>query len=136
MPAVNNVVLAGNLTRDVEFKQLSPERAVASFGLAINRKHKGSDGNMVTATTFVRIVCWGKTAAACRDYLKKGSPVIIQGRLESRHWDDKVTGEKKSAMEVVADRVDFISSKGDAEQPAAQGEAQPAPADDDIPPFM
>lgn len=146
----NRVTLAGNLTRDPQVRFFANERAVADFGLAINRRFKTPDGQQKEETTFVDVEAWGRTAELVGQYLTKGSPCFIEGRLRLDSWDDKKTGEKRSKLKVVADSVQFLSSRGDRAPgaegaPAAEGgeaaprpapaRPAPAPAGDDEPPF-
>lgn len=150
----NRVTLAGNLTRDPQVRFFANERAVADFGLAINRRFKGPDGQQKEETTFVDVEAWGRTAELVGQYLTKGSPCFVEGRLRLDSWDDKKTGEKRSKLKVVAESVQFIGSRGDRGQPSGDGQAaagegenanerpRPAPAKpaaqplgDDEPPF-
>lgn len=114
----NATQLAGNLTRDPVVRFLANEQSVASFGLAINRRFKGSDGQMKDDVTFVDIECWGKTAEFCGQYLVKGTPVFLTGRLKLDTWEDK-EGKKHQRLKVVADHVTFTQSKA-ADQNASQ----------------
>lgn len=129
----NKVTLAGNLTRDPETKQAGATNVVASFGLAINRKFKGNDGEMREEATFVDVEAWGRTAELVCQYLTKGSGCFVEGRLKLDSWDDKKTGEKRSKIKVVADSVQFLGGKRDGEREAeppapVQRPARPAPA--------
>lgn len=145
----NRVTLAGNLTRDPQV-QFFAERAVANFGLAINRKFKGNDGELKEEVTFVDVEAWGRTAELVGQYLNRGSGCFIEGRLKLDTWEDKKTGEKRSKIKVVADSVQFLGQRQPAEDrddaPAAPAAAPAAPrpappvrhgADpaDDEPPF-
>lgn len=147
--AINRVLVAGNLTRDPQVRFLPNEQAVANFGLAVNRKFKGSDGQMKEEVTFIDCEAWGRTAELVGQYLTKGRACFIEGRLKFDSWDDK-DGQKRSKLKVVADSVQFLDSGNRGTAPAgedAQGdepEAQhseprrPAPAAaplDDEPPF-
>jgi len=152
----NRVTLAGNLTRDPQVRFFANEKAVADFGLAINRKFKGNDGTMKEETTFVDVEAWGRTAELVGQYLTKGSGCFVEGRLKLDSWDDKKTSEKRSKIKVVADSVQFLGGRGERGAPGApsgdQGQsdqsdaneapARPAPsrpsaapAGDDEPPF-
>ncbi len=122
MANLNRVFLMGNLTRDVEMRYTPSGMAVGKFGLAINRKYKDTKTNeMREEVTFVDIEVWGKTAETAHQYLAKGRPVFVEGRLKLDQWDDKQTGQKRSKMFVVADRMQFIGG-------AASGGARPAGA--------
>jgi single-strand DNA-binding protein len=146
--AINCVHLAGNLTRDVQVRFLANEKAVANFGLAVNRKWKDASGAPKEEVTFVDVSAWGRTAELCGQYLLKGSPCYIQGRLHLETWDDKKDGSKRSKLVVVADNVQFLGQKGDkpkdesaAEQTQEAPTAPRRPAapsgggSDDEPPF-
>jgi len=126
--SMNRVILVGNLTKDPELKFITSGSAVANFRMAINRKWKDAQGQQKEEVCFVGVVVWGKQAEACGEYLKKGSPVMVEGRLQFREWEKD--GDKRSILEVVAERVQFLNSgKREAGQDAA-----PAPsAADDIP---
>ncbi len=152
--ALNRVTLAGNLTRDPQVRFLANEQAVANFGLAINRRFKGSDGQLKEEVTFVDVEAWGRTAELVGQYLTKGRAAYVEGRLKLDNWEDK-DGQKRSKLKVVADSVQFLDSKpsgdrtgpsaGDAagdeaassgSRPSAAASPAPAPAGgDDEPPF-
>ena len=151
----NRVMLAGNLTRDPQVRFFANERAVADFGLAINRKYKTNDGQMKEETTFVDVEAWGRTAELVGQYLTKGRGCFIEGRLKLDSWDDKESGQKRSKLKIVADSVQFVDSQrggqsgaptgagGEMEggdepaprAPARSAPAAPAPVADDEPPF-
>lgn len=125
MAHLNKVMLIGNLTRDPELRYVPNGTAVANFSVAVNRTYKDSNGEKKQETSFVRIVVWGKRAEVCGEYLTKGKPVFIEGRLKSRTWEDQA-GNKKSALDVVADNVQFLAHKKDQkqnqeEEPAGEG---------------
>jgi len=154
----NKVFLAGNLTRDPQVRFFANERAVADFGLAINRRYKTADGQAKEETTFIDVEAWGRTAELVGQYLTKGRGCFVEGRLKLDSWDDKESGQKRSKLKVVADVVQFVDSRGggagggpggslggnnagsaDGEDdapsaPAARGPAPAAPLDDE-PPF-
>lgn len=106
---VNKVMLAGTLTRDPNIRFFANERAVADFGIAVNRRWRGSDGEQKEEVTFVDIECWGRTAEIVGQYLAKGKPVFIEGRLKLDQWEDKQTGDKRSKLKVIADNVQFLN---------------------------
>lgn len=127
----NRVMLAGNLTRDPQVRFLSNERAVANFGLAINRRFKGADGAMQEETTFVDIEAWGRTAELVGQYLAKGKPCFVEGRLKLDSWEKD--GVKQSKLRVVADSVQFTEARGaGGDRGPGQvddvGDSQPAPS--------
>ncbi len=121
----------GNLTRDPELRYTASGAAVASFGLAVNRKYKAGD-EWKEEVCFVDITVWAKQAENCAEYLHKGSPVFLEGRLNFQSWETD-TGQKRTKLEVVANNIQFLGrageSKGfgDGETPPASGEK------DDIP---
>jgi len=125
---LNNVVLAGHLTRDPELKQIGADRVVANTGLAINRRWKDASGTQHEEATFVEIEAWGRTAELVGQYLKKGSPAYIEGRLKLDSWDDKESGQKRTKMKVVAENVQFLASRPSSEGGDAGERSQPAPA--------
>jgi len=121
MANLNKVFLIGNLTRDPELRYIPSGTAVASFGLATNRVYNTSSGEKKQETCFVRVVVWGKMAEVCGEYLSKGRPVFIEGRLQYRAWNGP-NGEKRNTLEVRAERVQFLGAK-DAKsgEPTAEG---------------
>jgi len=106
-------MLMGNLTRDVELKQLSGDNAVAKIGLAVNRKFKTRDGDMREEVTFIDCEAWGRTAEAMNRYLSKGKPIFIEGRLKLDTWQDKNDGSNRSKLKVVIDNFEFVDSRSD-----------------------
>ena len=117
MPNLNKVFLIGNLTRDVELKYIPSGSAVATLNMAVNREWM-KDGEKKSEVCFVKVVVWGKQAEACNQYLAKGRPVMIEGRLQFRQWEHE--GQKRSTLEVVAERVQFLGSKEDKPKPAKE----------------
>jgi len=110
--SLNKVFLMGNLTRDPELRYVPSGSAVANFTLAVNRTYKDSAGEKKEDASFIRVVVWGKMAEICGEYLTKGRPVLVEGRLKSRAWEGQ-DGQKKSALDVVATSVQFLGAKGD-----------------------
>jgi single-strand DNA-binding protein len=145
MASFNKVILAGNLTRDPELRYTPKGTAVARLGIACNRKWKSETGEMKEEVTFVDVDAFGKTAETIGQYLKKGRPILIEGRLRYDTWEDKQSGQKKSKLSVVLENFQFLDSgagrgEGAAEAPrpraasgAAPAAAEPA-ADSDGPP--
>lgn len=129
MANLNKVFLIGNLTRDPELRYIPSGTAVASFGLATNRTYKSSSGEKKQETCFVRVVVWGRTAEVCGEYLSKGSPVFVEGRLQYRAWDSP-NGEKRNTLEVRAERIQFIGSKTEKAGGAQAGQAHPEEVED------
>ena len=106
----NQVVLMGNLTRDPELRQTPNGQNVCSFSLALNRSYKGADGNWQEATDFIDVVAWGPLGERVAQYLSKGRPCLVNGRLQSRSWE--TDGQKRSKVEVVAQDVTFLGGAG------------------------
>ena len=127
----NRVTLAGNLGRDPEVRFLPNDKATANFSLAINRKWKDNAGQPKEETTWVDCEAWGRTAELVGQYLTKGQPCFIEGRLRLDTWEDKKTGEKRSKLKVVADSVQFLGGKREHDQHGA--DAAPAPARPQVP---
>jgi len=112
MANYNKVILAGNLTRDPELKYTSTGMAICKFGLAINRKWKTETGELKEEVTFVDIDAFGRQAENIAQYMKKGSSILVEGRLRLDQWDDKTTGQKRSRLGVVLDNSQFLGSSG------------------------
>lgn len=104
----NQVVLVGNLTRDVELRYTPSGTAVTDIGVAVNDRRKGSDGEWRDETTFVDVTLWGRNAEVAGEYIGKGSPVLVGGRLQLDQWEHE--GQKRSKLKVVADRMQMLSS--------------------------
>ncbi|MGB7767752.1 MAG: single-stranded DNA-binding protein [Verrucomicrobiia bacterium] len=135
MANFNKVILAGNLTRDPELRYTPKGMAIAKIGLAINRKWKSETGEMKEEATFVDVDAFGKTAETIGQYLKKGRPILIEGRLRYQTWEDKQSGQKKSKLGVVMESFQFLDSGGgrgdgggSSEAPSARPPVAAAPA--------
>ena len=126
----NQVILMGNLTRDPELRTTPSGQSVCNFGLALNRSYKGSDGEWVEATDFIDIVAWGPLGERVAQYLSKGRPALVNGRIQSRSWEQD--GQKRNKVEVVAQDVTFLGSPGGAPSSTPKDDSQttdePAPA--------
>jgi single-strand DNA-binding protein len=143
MADLNKVILAGRLTRDPELRYIASGTALASLSLAVSRTYQGKDGSKKEEVAFINIDVWGKQAEACGEYLSKGSSIFVEGRLQLDKWDDKKTGEKRSQLKVVAQSVQFLSTKkkgdkpapaaGAAEEGVATDTPEDVPLDEDIP---
>jgi len=135
MASFNKVILLGNLTRDPEVRYTPKGTAVTELGMAVNRVYTAENGEKREETTFVDVTLWGRTAEIAGEYLKKGRPVLIEGRLQLDTWDDKQSGQKRSKLKVVADGLQLLGSRpgggggggGDDEGPNAPGSSKPAP---------
>lgn len=115
MAAFNRIIMIGNLTRDPEYRNLASGQAVCRLGLATNRQFKNKQtGNLVQEVCYIDVDVWGAQAESCRQYLQKGRPVLIEGRLKLDSWDDQ-TGQKRSKHSIVAERVVFLSNGASAE---------------------
>ena len=112
---LNKVIIVGNLTRDPEITAIPSGQKVCKFGVATNRVWKDKTGAKQESVSYHNIVVWGRQAETSAQYLKKGQQVMIEGRIETRSWDDKTSGEKKYRTEIIADRVQFgLKSNGGA----------------------
>ncbi len=115
MANLNRVLLIGNLTRDPEVRYTPKGTAVTEIGLAVNRIYSGEDGEKKEETTFVDVTLWARQAEIAGQYLKKGRPVFIEGRLQLDSWDDKQTGQKRSRLRVVAENLQLLGSRQEGE---------------------
>ena len=127
MANLNKVMLIGNLTRDIELKYTPKGSAIAELGLAINRKYKTDSGELKEETTFVDVTLWGRQAEIAKEYLSKGKPVYIEGRLQLDTWDDKQTGQKRSKLKVTGEAMQLLGSRGDG---GGGGGGYSGPSDD------
>ena len=155
MASFNKVIIAGNLTRDPEMRYTPKGTAVVRFGLATNRKWKTETGELKEEVTFVDIDAFGRQAEVIAQYMKKGRPLLVEGRLKLDEWEDKNTHQKVSKLRVVLESFTFIDSNrsdatsGDAQRtrtgaapaaaPASAGPVSepvpeaPSPEEDDVP---
>lgn len=108
MASFNKVLLIGNLTKDVELRYTPQGTAVANLRLAVNRKFKDKNQELKEEVCFITAVAWDKQAETCNQYLHKGSPIFVEGRLQSRSWEDSA-GQKRNVIEVRAERIQFLS---------------------------
>ena len=113
MASFNKVVLVGNLTRDPEVRYTAGGTAVTEIGLAINRTWKGNDGQKNEEVTFVDVTLWGRTAEIAGEYLSKGRPALIEGRLQLDQWEDRETGQKRQKLKVVGESLQLLGSRSD-----------------------
>ncbi len=152
MANFNKVILIGNLTRDPELRYTPKGMAIAKVGLAINRNWTSEGGEKKEEVTFVDVDIFGRTAENVAQYMKKGRPMMVEGRLRLDQWDDKQTGQKRSRLGVVAETVQFLGSPSgggggeggesaprrsapaaSAPAPSAAAEPDMPPSDDDVP---
>jgi single-strand DNA-binding protein len=145
MASFNKVILIGNLTRDPELRYTPKGMAIAKIGLAVNRTWRNEAGETKEEVTFVDVDVFGRTAENVGQYMRKGRPIMIEGRLRLDQWDDKQTGQKRSRLGVVAETVQFLGSptgggEGASEAPrrstapAPAAAAAPAASEPDMPP--
>jgi single-strand DNA-binding protein len=120
---LNKAILIGNLTRDPELKAIPSGNKVCTFSMATNRTYKDASGVRQEKTDYHNIVVWGKTAENVAQYMKKGSQILIEGRMETRSWDDAATGTKKYRTEIIADTVQFGSKGSDAPRASSTSSA-------------
>jgi len=141
MASLNKVFLMGNLTRDPELRYTSSGTAVANFGMAINRRWTSPDGQERDETCFVELTIYGRRAEVICEYLTKGSPLFVEGRLQLDQWEDQ-NGQKRSRLRVVVENFEFIGRGGGAGggrgapgagRPPDEGGAPPVPEVDDVP---
>jgi single-strand DNA-binding protein len=145
MASFNRVILLGNLTRDIEVRYTPGGTAVSEAGLAVNDRRKSQTGEWIEETTFVDVTLWGRTAEIAGQYLTKGSPILIEGRLKLDTWESE--GQKRSKLRVVAERMQMLGSRGggagrapandesNVGQPVGFESAGPGPANDEDIPF-
>jgi single-strand DNA-binding protein len=135
--SVNSCTFIGNLGSDPDVKYTPTGTCVANFSIAVNEKWTSKDGQKQERTEWIRCSAFGKTAELCGKYLAKGRQVYVQGRMQTRSWEDKKSGEKKYATEIVIDKVEFLGGgKGDKREedgPPPPVTGGGAPMDDDVP---
>ena len=142
MASFNKVILLGNLTRDPELRYTPKGSAVCDLGLAVNRSYTLDNGEKREEVTYVDVVLWARLAEIAGEYLKKGRPVFIEGRLQLDTWDDKTSGQKRSKLRVIGETMQLLGSRpsgagggggggaeggGDEERPARSGGKPSAP---------
>lgn len=133
MSSFNKVILLGTLTRDPEVRYTPKGSAVAELGMALNRTYKTDSGEKREEATFVDVTLWGRTAEIAGEYLKKGKPVMIEGRLQLDTWDDKQSGQRRSKLKVVADNLQLIGGRdtGEYREPVTPPSVRPQRQTDD-----
>ena len=130
MASLNKVFLLGNLTRDPDFRGLPSGQSVCTLGLAVNRRFMNSNGQEQEEPCFVDVSVWGKTAQNCRQYLSKGSQVMVEGRLRLESWEDRNGGGRRSRLVVVAENVQFMNRR--SREDNSDNGGYPAPAQDNF----
>ncbi len=143
MASFNRVILVGNVTREIELRYTQSGMAVTDVGLAVNDRRKNQAGDWVEETTFLDVTLWGRQAEVASEYLSKGSPVLIEGRLKLDTWEQE--GQKRSKLRVVGERMQMLGGRSgggrsersgprsDAEEPARVPDHNSGPSDDEIP---
>ena len=127
MASFNKVILIGNLTRDPEVKSLPKGTAVCNISMAVNRRWKNDAGEEKEEVYFADCKAFGRQAETIGQYVKKGHPLMVEGRLTREEWDDKKTGEKKSATRIMIETFQFLKGRDEGATPAPRREAAPAP---------
>ena len=126
MASLNKILLIGNLTHDPELRRIPSGTAVVTLRMAVNESFKSKTGEAVEKAICLDVDVWDRQAETCQQYLSKGSPVLIEGRLQMDTWDDKETGQKRSRLKVRAERVQFLS--GSRREGGEMRDTAPAPA--------
>jgi len=137
MASYNKVILVGNLTRDVELKYTAKGTAIARISLAMNRKWKTEAGEEKEEVTFAECDAFGRTAEVIGQYLSKGKPILVEGRLKLDTWQDKNTNQTRNRLGVVIESFQFLGSKGAGSSSASKPDRAPAKEadleEDDVP---
>lgn len=139
--AFNKVILMGNLTADPEVRTTPSGQSVTSFSLAVNRTFRGSDGNRREETSFINCTAWGNTGETIAKYVGKGRQLLVSGRLQQRSWEDKETGKRRSAIDVIVEEFSFVNdgrgsgvnAAGGSQKASSQPSADTAEVDADEP---
>ena len=139
--AFNKVILMGNLTADPEVRTTPSGQSVTSFSLAVNRTFRGSDGNRREETSFLNCTAWGNTGETIAKYVGKGRQLLVSGRLQQRSWEDKETGKRRSAIDVIVEEFSFVNdgrgsganAAGGSQKASSQPPADTAEVDADEP---
>lgn len=129
MPSLNKCFLMGNVTRDIDMRYTASGTAVANFGLAVNRKYKLASGEDGEDTLFIDCAAWGKSAEVLKEYVGKGDPLFVEGRLQLDEWDDKENpGRKRQKIKLTVENFQFLRMRGDA---ATDGAGRTTDSDQD-----
>jgi single-strand DNA-binding protein len=132
MASFNKVILLGNLTRDPEVRYTPKGTAVTDLGLAVNRTYTADNGEKREEVTFVDVTFWGRTAEVAGEYLKKGRPIFVEGRLQLDSWDDKQSGQKRSKLKVIGENMQMLGAprgtgSGGGDEEGGSRSSRPAP---------
>lgn len=144
MRGFSKVIVAGNVTRDPEMRATPSGAQACNFTIAVNRVFRGGDGEQQEQTSFIDCVAWGRSGETISQYVKKGSGLIVSGRIEQRSWEDKTSGQRRSRTEIVVDDFSFVGGSdggrggGSSYSPKTDTKAASAPAasDDVVPEDM
>ena len=134
MASFNKVILMGNLTRDPELRYTPKGTAVAKLGLAVNRTWRNAEGQQQDETTFVDVDAFGKQAETLGQYMQKGRPILVEGRLKLDQWEDKNTGQNRSKLGVILEKFSFVGG-GQTGGTASTPQSSAPPPTSDVPPF-
>jgi single-strand DNA-binding protein len=132
MASFNKVILIGNLTRDVELKYLPKGTAVCNLSMAVNRRWKTEAGEEKEDVYFAECKAFGKQAETIAQYVKKGHPLLVEGRLTREEWDDKKTGDKRSTTRIMIETFQFLKGRDEGEAPAPRRDTKPAAPKPDL----
>jgi single-strand DNA-binding protein len=135
MASFNKVILMGNLTRDPELRYTPKGTAVAKLGLAVNRSWRNADGQQQDETTFVDVDAFGKQAETLGQYMQKGRPILIEGRLKLDQWEDKNTGQNRSKLGVILEKFSFVGGGSQNGGTTSPPQATAPPPTSEVPPF-
>ena len=143
MASLNKVFLLGNLVRDPDLRGLPSGQSVCELRMAVSRRYRGSNGQDAEETCFVDVVVWGNSAKNCKQYLAKGSQIMVEGRLQLDQWEDRNGGGMRSRLRVIAEQVQFMNRRPQPDNPysqpdgnyppPAQGGSYPPPRNDGAP---
>ena len=133
MAYLNKVILIGNVGKDPETGSTPSGASFAKFSLATSRKYKGSDEQIHEQTDWHNIVCWGKLANVCTQYVCKGSSLCVEGAITYRSWDDKTTGQKRYITEIIANNIQLLGTRPQHQNAQPAQNQQPQPSEDDLP---
>jgi single-strand DNA-binding protein len=135
MASFNKVILMGNLTRDPELRYTPKGTAVAKLGLAVNRSWRNAEGQQQDETTFVDVDAFGKQAETLGQYMQKGRPILIEGRLKLDQWEDKNTGQNRSKLGVILEKFSFVGGGSQNGGTTSTPQATAPPPTSEVPPF-
>ena len=129
----NKCILGGAITRDPEIRYSTKGSAVCGFGIAMNREWKSEAGEKKKEVTFVDVTVFGRQAEVVAQYFKKGSPILLEGRLKLEQWEDKQTHQKRSALKVILESFSFVNTKSDPQESSESPQPDPVGDTDDVP---